>query len=75
MQLQVTVFSLNLKLFKEEFERRHLTHLQLEHSPLLLHLLCDFPSAELCSNHPVLLCVFPLLLFNLCSAEVKTEAN
>lgn len=61
---------------KEESERLHLTHLQLEHSSLLLHILCDFSSTELCSNHPVLLRVFPLLLLNLYSAEnVETEAK
>lgn len=60
----------------EECERRHLTHLQLEHSSLLLHVLCDFSSAELCADHPVLLRVFPLLLLDLHSADdVDIEAT
>lgn len=56
---------------QETFERRHLTHLQLEESSLLLHLLSDLSSAELGANHPVLLGVLPLLLLNLRTVEVK----
>lgn len=55
----------------ETFWRAHLTHLQLEESPLLLHLLGDLSSAELGANHAVLLGVLPLLLLDLRSGEVK----
>lgn len=49
----------------------HLTHLQLEQPPLLLHLLCNLSATELGANHPVLPGMLPLLLLSLRSAEIK----
>lgn len=46
-----------------------LTHLQLEESPLLLHLLCDFRPADLRPDHPVLSCMLLLLLLYLGAAN------
>lgn len=46
-----------------------LTHLELEESPLLLHLLCDFRPTDFRPDHPVLSCVFLLLLLYLGAAN------
>lgn len=43
----------------------NLTHLQLEESPLLLHLFSDFRPADFCPDHPVLPRVLLLLLLYL----------
>lgn len=51
----------------------YLTHLELEETPLLLHLLCDFSAGDLRADHPVLLGVLSLLLLDLCTdTEDKT---
>lgn len=45
----------------------YLTHLELEETALLLHLLCDFSPGDLRADHPVLLGVLSLLLLDLCT--------
>lgn len=45
----------------------YLTHLELEETPLLLHLLCDFSAGDLRADHPVLFGVLSLLLLDLCT--------
>lgn len=52
---------------------RYLTHLQLEQSALLLHLLGDFSSGDLRSDHSVLFGVLSLLLLDLCSEKHKKD--
>lgn len=44
-----------------------LTHLELEETPLLLHLLSDFSASDLGPDHPVLLGVLSLLLLDFCT--------
>lgn len=52
----------------------HLTHLQLEETTLLLHVLGDLSTAELGADHAVLPRVLPLLLFDLRPADVTNTA-
>lgn len=52
----------------------YLTHLELEKTSFLLHLLGDFSSSDLSADHPVLLGVFSLLLLYLCTGtEERTN--
>lgn len=53
----------------------HLTHLQLKDPPFLLHLLCDLCAGDLCTDHAVLLGMFPLLLLNLCATTKRQETE
>lgn len=52
----------------------HLTHLQLEETTLLLHVLGDLSAAELGADHAVLPRVLPLLLLDLGPADVTNMA-
>lgn len=52
----------------------HLTHLQLEETTLLLHVLGDLAAAEFGADHAVLPRVLPLLLLDLGPAHVTNTA-
>lgn len=50
-----------------------LTHLELEETPFLFHLLCDLCPSDLRADHPVLLGMLSFLLLYLCTdAEERT---
>lgn len=51
----------------------HLTHLQLKDPPLFLHLFCDLCAGDLCTDHAVLLGMFPLLLLDLCATKARNR--
>jgi len=43
----------------------YFTHLKLKKASLFLHLFCNLPSADLCSDQTVLLGMFPFFFLNL----------
>lgn len=74
MWVEMFPFSCNCGFYdlKWPVERRHhLTHVQLEQSPLFLHLLRDFSTSDLCPDHSMMFSVFSLLLLDLCSDKTN----